>query len=66
LNHDLIFPPKLLITNGKKAAAATMAGMIIAQELDRIYILSPLNNAPDISPGRSLSFIYYSVERARP
>jgi hypothetical protein len=66
LNHDFILPPKLLITNGKKAAAATMAGIIIAQELDRIYILSPLNNAPDISPGRSLSFIYYSVERARP
>jgi hypothetical protein len=66
LNHDLIFPPKFLITNGKKAAAATMAGIIIAHEPDMIYILSPSNNAPDISPGLSLFFIYYSVERDRP
>jgi hypothetical protein len=32
-----------------------MAGIIIAHELDMIYILSPSNNAPDISPGLSLS-----------
>ena len=43
-----------------------MAGIIIAHELDMIYILSPLNNAPDISPGLSFSFIYWAVERTSP